>query len=154
MTIFARIINNIAVDVTANPSVYHPSLACTFVHVPDNIQDGWIFTPSTNTWVSPTPPVIPMPIPPPLILSTPDFWLCFTTAEEIAIRAAGVGNPTATPPIASDETIATWLRRLDDPRTLTINLSLAGIAEALTYLTSKGLLASGRQAQILAGTAQ
>ena len=55
---------------------------------------------------------------------------------------------------AGDQTIATWLNRLDDTRTLTVDLSLGGISEALTYLTDAGLLAGGRMAQILAGTSQ
>ena len=52
---------------------------------------------------------------------------------------------------SGDDVIVTWLRRLDDPRTLTIDLSLGGVSEGLTYLTDTGLLADGRMSQVLAG---
>lgn len=42
MANFARIINNIAVDVSTNPtSQFHPDLAKEFKPVPDQVQNNW-----------------------------------------------------------------------------------------------------------------
>jgi len=81
----------------------------------------------------------------------------WTSGEAVTLTAnATVGSSGASDMLnfAGDQTIATWLRRLDDPRTLTVDLSLSSISGALTYLTNAGLLANGRAAQILSGTPQ
>jgi hypothetical protein len=46
---------------------------------------------------------------------------------------------------SGDSTIATWLNRMDDARTTSVDLS---------YLTTVGLLAAGRSEQVLAGVMQ
>jgi len=49
MTNFARIINNIAVDVSTDPdNDFHPDIASQFVSVPDEVMVGWINT--GDTW--------------------------------------------------------------------------------------------------------
>ena len=81
----------------------------------------------------------------------------WTSGDAVTLTAnAAVGSSGTSDMLnfAGDQTIATWLRRLDDPRTLTVDLSLDSISGTLTYLTSAGLLASGRTAQLLAGTPQ
>jgi hypothetical protein len=40
---------------------------------------------------------------------------------------------------------------LNDPRTTTVDLSLESIQDALDYMTSVGILAVGRKAEILTG---
>ncbi len=45
MTNFARIINNVAVDVSVDPeNDFHPDIASQFVSVPDTVSIGWVKT--------------------------------------------------------------------------------------------------------------
>ena len=74
-------------------------------------------------------------------VSVTTFLLLFTTPERVAVRAA----------VATDPTISDWWSVLNDPRTTTVDMSLSGVSGALAYLTAKGILAAGREAEILIG---
>ncbi len=74
-----------------------------------------------------------------------------TLAADTVTASLGTSDMLA---FSGDNVLATWLGRLDDPRTLTVDLSLGGMSEGLTYGTNVGLLAAGRMAQILAGVQQ
>lgn len=55
MTNFARIIDNVAVDVSSNPAEqFHPNVAAEFQSVPDEVEAGWIF--ANGQWAAPKPP--------------------------------------------------------------------------------------------------
>lgn len=50
----ARIINNVAVDVCADPEIlFHPEIAAEFVDVPETVGRGYVFDPETDTWNPP-----------------------------------------------------------------------------------------------------
>lgn len=54
MTNYARIIDNMAVDVCNNPNTdFHPTIAAEFVSVPDQVQRGWLQ--DGNEWVATEP---------------------------------------------------------------------------------------------------
>lgn len=56
MTNFARIIDNVAVDVSSNPAdQFHPIVAAEFQSVPDEVETGWICT--DGQWAAPKPPL-------------------------------------------------------------------------------------------------
>ena len=73
--------------------------------------------------------------------SVTDFWELFTVEEEAAIRLKGT----------TDAPTGAWLRRLDDPRTVQVNLAFPSVINAITYVAGTIPLAPGRLAQILAG---
>jgi len=56
MANFARIINNVAVDVTVDPdNDFHPDIAAQFVSVPDTVTNGWVLV--DDVWVQPEIPL-------------------------------------------------------------------------------------------------
>ena len=123
MTTYARIINNVAVDVvTADPAtLFYPTIAAEFVIVPDGTVQG--STESGGVWTPPAPRPAPAatykPLPP------MQFYLAFTPAERIAIKAsadASVKEFWATYELAAQ------LNNTIDP-------NLPSVQEGLTYLS-------------------
>lgn len=54
MTNFARIIDNVAVDVSSSPAEqFHPIVAAEFQSVPDEVEAGYIF--ANGQWAAPKP---------------------------------------------------------------------------------------------------
>ena len=68
---FARIINNIAVEIwtpyfegLAPDDAFHPTLACQFAQVPADVTAGSTYDPITDTWtIAPVPESAPAPDP-------------------------------------------------------------------------------------------
>ena len=61
---YARIINDVAVDVSAAPmDEFHPLLAAEFESVPDEVEHGWRL--DDGVWTAPPPVPAPPPSPPP-----------------------------------------------------------------------------------------
>ena len=68
---FARIINNIAVEIwtpyfegLAPDDAFHPTLACQFAQVPADVTAGSTYNPIADTWtIAPTPEPAPAPDP-------------------------------------------------------------------------------------------
>ena len=139
MTNFARILNNVAVDVSANPQAqFHALVAAQFVAVPDDVEPGWIVT--GGTWAAPSATAVVAPAPQYLLTpSRPQFLLLFTSAERVAIRAS------------ADPVIKDFLAIVADPALEWIDLSLASVQEGLAYLVTSGLLTSDRLAVIEKG---
>ena len=113
-------------------------------HVPDDAAngDGWV----NGQLIKPVAPTIPpLPVPAPVVppkVTPIQYKLLFTSAERIAIATA-----KATDPVLQD-----LYSILDDPRLTEVDLALQSTKDALDYLTAKGLIASGRKAEILIGT--
>lgn len=64
MTNFARVINDVAVDVSTDPTnQFHPDIAAQFESVPDEVQHGWVRT--DGEWEAPAPVPVPEPEPEP-----------------------------------------------------------------------------------------
>lgn len=140
---FARIINDTAVDVSTDPTnSFHPTIAADFIEVPDDVVVG-SKRDAEGVWTPPTPPTPPKPPAPepavPPIVGPIAFKLLFTAQERITIK-------TSEDPIALD-----FFSIAEDPRTTEVNLALSSTQEALTYLTTVGILAEGRKEQILTG---
>lgn len=140
---FARIINDTAVDVSTDPTnSFHPTIAADFIEVPDDVVVG-SKRDAEGVWTPPTPPTPPEPPAPepavPPIVGPIAFKLLFTAQERIAIK-------TSEDPIVLD-----FFSIAEDPRTTEVNLALSSTQEALTYLTTVGILAEGRKEQILTG---
>ena len=86
---FARVIDNVAVDVSTDPSnCFHPDIAAQFVEVPDNVENGWIYDETAKTWSAPTPQPEPVPVVVYPIMNAMTFYLCFTALERIAIKTS------------------------------------------------------------------
>ena len=65
MTNYARIINNVAVDVAGDPaSCFHPTIAANFVEVPAGVGQGWRHDPDSDLWTAPEPTPGPGPVTP------------------------------------------------------------------------------------------
>ena len=140
MTNFARIINNVAVDVSSNPAEqFHPSIAADFQPVPDEVRQGWVRT--DDAWSAPASVPQPEPAAPPIIVTPIQFQMLFTSAERIAIRHAR----------ATDEIIDDFCQIVEDPRLAEVNLSLGSVREGIAYLRQVGIITEDREAQILAG---
>lgn len=69
------------------------------------------------------------------------FQLLFTFAERLAIRAAA----------SSDPGCKELLRMLDDPRLVSVDLSLKSTQDAIDYLIAHTLIAADRKTEILQG---
>lgn len=145
MTNFARIINDVAVDVSTDPAhCFHPDIAAQFEPVPDEVQPGWIR--KDGQWSAPAPTPQPEPEPEPVPVYpkvTPvEFKMLFTSAERIAIKEA-----RATDPVIDD-----YFDIVEDPRLQVVDLGLHSVQEGIRYLQAIGILTEDRVSQILAGT--
>lgn len=98
--------------------------------VPDDVQVeiGWTFADGKFT-KSTKPPIV----------SVIEYKMLFTSAERIATK------------LSTDPVIVDLQELMNDPRTKNVDLSLQSISDALDYMTSKGILAAGRKAEILTG---
>lgn len=141
MTNYARIIDNVAVDVCADPAnSFHPDIASDFVAVPDEVQAGWIRT--DGQWSAPAPAPQPEPVPVYPKVTPVEFKMLFTSAERIAIKEA-----RATDPVIDD-----YFDIVEDPRLQVVDLGLHSVQEGIQYLQTIGILTEDRVSQILAGT--
>ena len=145
MANYARIINDVAVDVSSNPAEqFHPSIAEQFEPVPDEVQHGWRLV--DGTWTAPEPTPEPQPEPEVVApkVSPVEFKLLFTAQERVAIKAA-----RATDPVIDD-----YFDIVEDPRLTHVNLGLQSTQDALAYLEATGLITTARRQEILAGQVQ
>lgn len=143
MTNFARVINDVAVDVCADPAnSFHPDIAREFEQVPDNVKQDWVRI--DGVWSAPAPSPEPEPEPTPseaTKVSPVEFKLLFTSAERVAIKAAR----------ATDQVIDDFYDIVEDPRLTFVNLGLQSTQDALSYMVAQGLLTEDRRSEILAG---
>lgn len=109
--------------------------------VPDDAENGDTFIDGVLTKRPvPPPPAPPEPTAPkPPTVSAIQYKMLFTSAERIAAKAS------------VDPVVIDLQDLLNDPRTLTVDLSLKSISDALDYMTVIKLLAPGRKAEILTG---
>lgn len=138
MANYARIINNVAVDVSTNPQEeFHPDIAAQFEPVPDEVKQGWIRN-EAGEWEAPAPTPTPPEAPK---VSPAEFKLLFTSVERVAIKAA-----RATDPVIDD-----FFEIVEDQRLTYVDLGLQSTKDAIGYLQSKGLLTAERADAILSG---
>jgi hypothetical protein len=141
MANFARVINNIAVDVSTDPTNhFHPTIAAEFIPVPDEVQHGWVRT--DGEWAAPAPTPQPEPEPTYPKVTPVEFKMLFASAERIAIKAA-----RETDPVIDD-----YFDIVEDPRLQVVDLGLHSVQEGIHYLQTIGILTEDRVSQILAGT--
>lgn len=118
---------------------YHSAVAVHYdTLVPDHAQNGDGFKDGVLSPRPATSAPAPAPAAPPTV-SAIEYKLLFTSAERIAAKAS------------ADPVMVDLQDLLNDPRTLTVDLSLQSVADALDYMTSIDLLAPGRKAEILTG---
>ena len=149
MTTYARNVNNVAVDVTTtNPAtIFYPSIAAEFIVVPDGTEGGATY--ENGIWTNPpTPPVPPVRY---SVLTPMQFYLAFTTAERIAIKAS---TDTNVKEFWATYELAAQLNETIDP-------NLVSVQEGLDYLsvtdvagTTSPYILPARIPQILQGIAQ
>ena len=136
MTNFARVINDVAVDVSSTPAEqFHPSIAEQFEPVPDEVQAGWVRN-EDGEWEAPAPSPSEA-----TKVSPVEFKLLFTSAERVAIKAAR----------ATDQVIDDFYDIVEDPRLTFVDLGLQSTQDALSYMVAQGLLTAERATEILAG---
>ena len=120
---------------------YHPDIAALYdTQVPDDAAPGdtWDGTTLTKPVIPEYVPPPPAPVKPPTVKAI-DYKMLFTSAERIASKAS------------TDPVMVDLMTLLDDPRTTHIDLSRPSLGESLDYMTSIGILAVGRKAEILTG---
>lgn len=139
MANFARIINDVAVDVSSNPTdEFHPDVASQFETVPAKVKQGWVRT--DGQWAAPAP--LPQPVTDAITQVSPvEFMLLFTSAERVAIKAA---RP-------SDAVIDDFFDILEDPRLTVVILTSQSTKDALAHFVDKKLVTEARSVEILAG---
>lgn len=97
MANFARIINSVAVDVSADPkSCFTPDLAERFVQVPDCVTNGWRLLagdPPDGEWQEPPPPPTPPAPVEPSRAEQIDAALAELAALSKVIEALKAGSP-------------------------------------------------------------
>ena len=141
MTNFARVINNVAVDVCADPAnSFHPDIAAQFEPVPDEVQVGWVRT--NGEWSAPEPTPQPEPTPTYPKVTPVQFKLLFTSPERVAIKAA-----RATDPAVDD----LW-ELVEDPRMTEVDFGLKSVRDSIEYLATVGLIEPERVADVISGT--
>lgn len=144
MTNFARIIENVAVDVSINPpEQFHPSIAAEFQPVPDEVQAGWVRSES-GEWIAPEPTPQPEPAATYPKVSPVEFLLLFTISERVAIR-----EKRQTDPVIDD-----FFNLVEDPRLTHVDLGLPSTQVALNYFAELQLIADHRIPEILSGKYQ
>lgn len=137
---YARVINNIAVDVSSDPqNSFHPDIAREFEPVPDNVKQGWVRT--DGQWAPPEPAPQPEPEPTYPQLARVQFKMLFTSQERIAIKNAR----------ATDEVLDDFYDLLEDPQLTYVDLSLQSNRDAVGYLAQQGHIAPERVPEILSG---
>lgn len=143
---FAWIENNTVRDVCEGvpQDLFAPEVAALYsTEVPEGTKPGYVL--EKGNWVAPpVPPPSPEPALVPPKVSPVEFKLLFTTQERVAIKALR----------ASDPMVADFYEIVEDPRLTHVDLGLASVQQALTYLMKLDLLAPGRLEEILMGTLQ
>lgn len=152
MSNYARVIENVAVDVSTAPNdQFHPLLAQEFVPVPDEVQAGWVLT--DGAWSAPT--ATELPEAPEVAQSYPTvgpihFQMLFTSQEAVAAEGARTTDPV----------LNRFWKLIEDPRTDVVNLGLQSVQDAVEYTLTVALAAGveldvqARKAQILSGVLQ
>jgi hypothetical protein len=142
MSNFARIINDVAIDVSSDPeNQFHPDIAAEFVSVPDSVVPGSTRDRNGN-WAPPAAADSqPAPVEAPKV-SPVEFKLLFTPKERVAIKAAR----------GSDPVIEDFFDIVEDPRLTHVDLGLQSTKDGIAYLASKNLLTQARATEILTGT--
>lgn len=150
MSNYARIINNIAVDVTDDPaSRFHPAVASEFESVPSEVEQGWILA-DDGTWSAPPPPPAPEePEPQRPKVGPTEFKLLWSIQERLKLKELRPNDPI----------IDDFFEIIEDPRLTEVNLGLASTADSVNYclsqLVSAGVITEAdvpvRQDEILSG---
>ena len=141
MTNYARIINDVAVDVSTDPTnQFHPDIAREFEPVPDNVKQGWIR--KDGQWSAPAPQPEPETEPVYPKVTPVQFKMLFTSPERVAIKAA-----RATDPVVDD----LW-ELVEDPRMEYVDFGLQSVRDSIEYLATAGLIAPERVGEIISGT--
>ena len=148
MSTFARIIDDVAVDVCRVPpdQAFCEVLALQFVAVPDEVVPGSRRSLDEFGGVIWTAPVVVAPAPPPppyygRIITRLAFLRRFTDAEAVAIDLASIGNTVQ----------SAMLRRAQAKISAAeeIQLDNTETRDGVLALETAGLLATGRAAAIL-----
>jgi hypothetical protein len=140
---FAWIENSRVRDLVSDPSVFTPEIAALYnTEVPQGIVQGATLV--DDVWTNPEVIVPEFVAPEPVVVVPPTvsiitYKMLFSSAERIATKNS------------VDEVIIDLMELTNDPRITVVDLSLASVGEALDYMTSIGILAEGRKAEILLG---
>lgn len=152
MSNYARIVENVAVDVSAAPyEHFHPTLAGEFVEVPAEVQAGWIKV--DGVWAAPAAlepveQVEPQPSYP--TVGPIHFKMLFTATERLKAKELR----------ATDAMLDDFWELIEDSRTDVVNLRLQSVQAAVEY-TLEAVKTAGvevdvplRKAAILTGVLQ
>ena len=152
MANYARIINEVAVDVSSNPAEeFHPSIAAEFEPVPDNVENNWRRNPQTGVWSAPE-----------VAQEQPGQATVFHKVGPLAFKLlfSAPERVKAKQLRSTDDFLEDFWGLLDDPRTDVVDMALGSVQAAIEY-TLTAVKAAGveldiptRKAEILAGQVQ
>lgn len=119
---YARIIDNVAIDVSRDPAgSFHPDIAKDFVEVPTKVQPGWTVT--DGTWAKPAAVTEPDVAPAAPTVGVIHFKMMFTSEERVKSKALR----------SQDEALDDFWSLVEDPRTDVVDLSLPSVQGAIEY---------------------
>lgn len=150
MTMYARIVDGVAVDVSSDlAGHYHPQVAAQFVAVPGDVRRGWRLA-GGGAWSAPAPSAPPAPEQQKYRaeISPVEFKMLFTPAERLSIRQAREYAGDDSDKTALAYMIDDWWQIVDDPRLSTVNLALTQTQEGLDMLVTAGILTQARRDEI------
>lgn len=143
MANYARIINGVAVDVSATPNLsFHPTVAAEFVSVPNKV--GLLWRVKDDVWTPPAEAVVAPVTTTVTFFSRLDFKRLFTSAERMAIAEVR----------KTDGLIEDFFSIAEDPDSQGVDLTRQSTLDALEHLVDVQILTVDRRAEILAGQLQ
>lgn len=150
MANYARIVNGVAVDVSATPeSDFHPAIAAEFQSVPDTVRAGWKRN-AQGEWSAPPAVTPPAPAPDRPQVGPTTFKILWSSPERLKLKELRPSDPV----------IDDFFDIIEDPRMEYIDLALASTQDGIDYclqqLVTTGVVAEAdmptRREEILSGT--
>jgi hypothetical protein len=149
MSNYARIINNIAVDLATDPAAqFHPTIAAEFEPVPAEVQRGWQRA-DNGTWSAPDPVDTAEPVPQRPQVGPTTFKMLWSSPERLKLKELRPADPV----------IDDFFDIIEDPRLEYVDLALQstqnGIDYCLQQLVAAGVIIetdlAARREEILSG---
>ncbi|MBX9934573.1 MAG: hypothetical protein K2Y56_24160 [Methylobacterium sp.] len=150
MANYANVIDNIAIDVSANPEAeFHPDVAQRFVLVPDEVRPGW--TLAGGTWAPSAVELAPAG-PTYRTLMTPiRFEEQFEIDEQLDIEDRRAYDGADEALIYQKRVLNLLFGKLKDQRLLEVDVADPSVIKGIDFCQWVGILTAERAATIKAG---
>lgn len=152
---FARKVNNKAVDVVDSyPSgQFHPSILAEFLEVPDEVENGWVYSSANGgSWSAPEQVAIAEePIEVNYEFTRPQFKLLFSAPERLQIASIRQSVDANNSPTDANLILNDIFDILEDVETKVIDVRAPYVGEMLEFLVQLSVLTPERKIEIMGG---